>query len=211
MDEGEDGVDEGDRVYAEMDIQCGQGELAFSDDDSGLLVLWNYSDILLNSFLTLVQVHSWHDHPKKHLVKALPSHRLPNQPPEETMDFEEENYRIARLVPEVPEAAAAVTPPAQATILAILAATKSGGPVHHRRPQAKATILATLATATTKSSSSSHNTSTSTTTSGCFGQDAQRGAGGICGNSESTTSLSETAKSMVEDVSTPDHRKPGVG
>ncbi|KAK3267929.1 hypothetical protein CYMTET_23540 [Cymbomonas tetramitiformis] len=91
------------------DEEHGQ-QLAFSDDDSGLLLLWNYSDTLLNSLLTLVQVHSWHDHSKKHLVKALPSHRLPNQPPEETMDFEEENYRIVCLVPEVPEAAAAVTP-----------------------------------------------------------------------------------------------------
>ncbi|KAK3247213.1 hypothetical protein CYMTET_43271, partial [Cymbomonas tetramitiformis] len=204
-------------------------QLAFSDDDAGLLLLWNYSDPLLNSLLTLVQVHSWHDHSKKHLVKALPcSHRLPDQPPEETVDFEEENYRIVRLVPEViatrararswpppPEAAAAVTPPAPAP-----APSPSQPPP---TPKAAAAAITTPARAPPSPADVSEKThivelpwetpprrpdapiaaEVRALVKKVFAR-LLDSAGGFCGNSESTTSLSETPKpTAIEDVSTP--------
>ncbi|KAK3249680.1 hypothetical protein CYMTET_40899 [Cymbomonas tetramitiformis] len=66
-----------------------------SDEDNDRLVLWNYSEnLLMKAVLTLVRVNQYLPHSQKHLVHVIKKFQVPKQPAEETVDFDEENYRI---------------------------------------------------------------------------------------------------------------------
>ncbi|KAK3289437.1 hypothetical protein CYMTET_3116, partial [Cymbomonas tetramitiformis] len=66
-----------------------------SDEDNDRLVLWNYAENLaMKPVLTLVRVNQYLPHSQKHLVHVIKKFQVPKQPAEETVDFDDENYRI---------------------------------------------------------------------------------------------------------------------
>ena len=81
--------------------------LTKSDKVNGRLVLWNYSaNLLMKAEVTVVQVHQYLSHSDRHLVHVLRKFQVAQQPAEETVDFDDENYRLLEPAAEVSEASA---------------------------------------------------------------------------------------------------------